>query len=55
MTDDLTASDIALLQMLRSVVEVVDPKSRTSGRWVVRGGMVPARTGEASLKLEEAL
>lgn len=36
------------------VVTVVDPKSKTSGRYVIVGGTVPIRPGEIRLKLREA-
>jgi len=35
------------------VVEIIDPDLRTTGRWVVRGGTVPLRAGQSTLKLEQ--
>jgi hypothetical protein len=37
------------------VVTVIDPKSRTNGRYVVYGGSIPLRLGTTRLKLREAL
>lgn len=36
------------------LVTVEDPKSKTSGRYVITGGSVPLRIGENTLKLREA-
>lgn len=35
------------------VVTVVDPRTRTAGRWRIVGGQIPLRPGENSWKLEE--
>lgn len=37
------------------VVTIVDPSTRTSGRYVVTGARVPLRTGEIELSLKEAV
>lgn len=37
------------------VVTVIDPETRTAGRWRVRGAGVPTRIGKIRLSLEEAL
>lgn len=37
------------------VVTVIDPRSRTSGRYTITGGTIPLRLGEIRLKLREAI